>query len=494
MSEISKLTKFIIERCEEHSLHLEESSNGKFRIFTDSASGITLFLEIKEPNDFSFYFLERTYDILYHGDRTDVHVIISLMFASFLREFNCEISCSLFDIPHPVIPDEIWGRYIMPEQTSLQRGFTSWDKLGEAISKIILVIVMWREVFWKFAGCPCQECLKRNNIDSNMRAYDLSSELNHAENKLLRYTSRLNSGNRIRPDWSYFYDMKNEITVIKSETLSEYLELIFELSKSKSEIVEGVNGKFILNGEQKHYMADSYISELKKIYKSLGNKSTSEAVKITPLENMIISVSKPYIVAIGRMCGFHKFKIEREALRIRHNKESELLFPVALYEWDEDICPEQFEGLIKALLEREYSIKSVRKASPINQGDKGRDLIIQWKIIDERIVSEVQPPTLIINVVGQCKVSNKAVGKTKVLDIRDTVETHGAQGYFLAVSSQISAPLTEKLEELKTKGIWTEWWNRDDIEIRLSKNIDLLPAFTKVVKAKHQIKFVEKEE
>lgn len=493
MSEIEKLTEFIISFSKEHSLYVEESANGRFRIFTDQASGITLFLEVKSPTDFSFYFSERTYDILYNGDRTDVHVIMSLMFACFLREFKSEISCSLFDIPHPVIDDEIWGRYIMPEQTPLLWGITNWENLRDAISKIILSVVMWRELFWQFAGCPCEDCLKRVGIESNIREYELPSELNHDENKLLKYTPHLNCGNRIRPEWSYFYDMKNEITIIKSETLSTYLETLQKLSESKSETVDGVKGKFVLQDELKNYLPDSNIAEFKKLFKAVGLESNSKSIRILPLENMMISVDKPYIIAIGRLCGIHRFKTERESLRIRHNKESKLLFPVALFEWLDDVSPEQFEGLIKALLEREPNVVSVRKASPINQGDGGRDLLIEWNVRNESIVSEAHPPTSKIKVVGQCKSSNKSVGKNKVLDIRDTIESHNAKGYFLAVSTQISAPFTKKLEELHSKGLWTEWWNRDDIEIRLSKNQDLLPLFPSVVRAKYQIKFVEQD-
>lgn len=493
MSELEKLTEYIISFSKEHSLYVEESANGRFRIFTDQASGITLFLEVKSSTEFSFYFLERTDDILYHGDRTDVHVIMSLMFASFLREFKSDISCSLFDIPHPVVEDEIWGRYIMPEQTPLLWGINNYDKLIDAISKIIISVVMWRELFWQFAACPCQDCLKRIGIYSNYREYELPSELNHDENELLKHTPNLNSGNRTRPEWSYFYDMKNEITIIKSETLSAYLETIQKLSEGKSERVDGVNGKFILQGELKNYLADSNIAELKKLFKALGHESKPKDVRVIPLENMMVAVAKPYIIALGRMCGIHKFKVERESLRIRHNNESKLLFPVAQFEWLDDVSPEQFEGLIKALLEREPNVVSVRKASPINQGDKGRDLLIEWKVRNANIVSKAHPPTTQIKVVGQCKSSAKSVGKKKVLDIRDTVESHNAQGYFLAVSTQISAPLTQKLEELQSKGIFTEWWNRDDIEIRLSKNQDLLPLFPSVVRAKHQIKFVEQD-
>jgi len=143
-------------------------------------------------------------------------------------------------------------------------------------------------------------------------------------------------------------------------------------------------------------------------------------------------------------------------------------------------------------LEREPNVKIVRRPAPINQGDKGRDLLIEWYISNQNVISKDHPPISLIKVVGQCKASQSTVGKNKVQDIRDTVESHDSVGYFLAVSTQISAPLTEKLEELQLKGIWTYWWNRDDIETRLAKNIDLIPLYPKVLKVKHQVKFVEK--
>ncbi len=208
---------------------------------------------------------------------------------------------------------------------------------------------------------------------------------------------------------------------------------------------------------------------------------------------MILSVSSPYLIALGRLTGEYKFRVEKEKIRQRHNKESEFLFPISEYDWNDSICPNQFEDLIKALLERESSIESVRKNSPTNQGDKGRDLLIDWNVTNDVFVSEGISPIRRIKVVGQCKASSGTVGKSKVQDIRDTIETHNANGFFLAVSSQISAPLTEKLEDLKSKGIWTEWWNKDDIEIRLSKNPELIPLFPKVLKAKKVVKFYEKD-
>jgi hypothetical protein len=492
MSVKTDLEKVIKKLCKDYSLYLEENNENGFRVFTDHCTGLTLFLKIEEQTNLSFYFLLRTYDVVYNGDRSDIHVVMSLMFSSFLRLYDEGISCSLYDIPHPVIEDEIWGRYIMPEQAPAFIGISSIVQLTEKVSNIIQTVALWRDIFWRFASCPSEECMKLEKIE-NSNEYKLLEEFEKEIFSVLIPSNHVNYGIRERPSLNYLYDMQNEITLIKSSELILYLEFIQDFCERNLEQIEGINGTLIIDSEIQNYIDRKTIKEFNKLTKVLSfEKSTKVIHNFIILENMVIAISAPYIIALGRLCGRTEFKSERELLRTRHNKESELLFPIPLFEWQEKPCPNQFERLIKSLLEREPNVKSVRIPAPTNQGDKGRDLIVEWNVRNQYIVSETQPPISLIRVVGQCKVSNLTIGKNKVIDIRDTVETHNSMGYFLAVSSQISTALTEKLEELRSKGIWTSWWNREDIEMRLSKNQDLLPMFTKVLRAKHSIKYIEK--
>jgi len=493
MSEISNLTKLVNETCKELSIHVESVSDGNFRLFTDQATGITIFFKIEDPNNFSYYFLERTNSYVFNGDRSDIHVILSLMFACFLRNFKTNLSSSLFDIPHPKIDDEIWGRNIIPEQNPKQQDIKSWEDLEAFVIEIIKAVAFWRDAFWQYAGCPCADCIANNGDESNIREYEISPELDHSKNKFLKSTKRINYGTRNVPNWHYFYDIKNEITIIKSEGIAEFFEIILKSRIRNEDRINGINGEFFISGGLKNFIPDSIKSELRKHFKGLAKDIPINKIEFIPLENMIVSFSSPYIIALGRLTGEFRFKEEREKVKKRHNKEAELLFPIDLFEWNESICPDQFENLIMRLLDRESKVVSVRKNSPINQGDKGRDLLVEWSVIDVKSHSEIESAIHTIKVVGQCKASKNTVGKNKVIDIRDTIETHTADGFFLAVSSQISAPLTEKLEDLKSKGVWTEWWNKDDIEIRLSKNQDLIPMFPKVLKAKKGVKFYEKE-
>ena len=490
MKESNEIIRFVEKLCSDSSLELERSSENYFKINTDNASGISIILEIEKENKLSFYFIQRTYDIFYHGDRTDAHVVLSLMFSLFLRLSGLPISSSLFDIPHPIVEDEIWGRYIMPEQVPTFLGISSEEKLKDRIFNIIGLVSIWRRVFWEITGCPCDKCMQESKLD-NRRDYELENGMIESLKELYNQSPHINYGSRMRPNWNYLYDMENEITIIKSKELSEYVETIISGSKITESVIKGVNGELIVDQDITNFISNDIKIEFQKLIESLNNNSLKHP--IIPLENMLITVSNPYIIALGRLSGKSEFKLEREILRRRHNKEAEILFPIPSFLWLEKACPDQFENLIKALLEREPEIRSVRKPAPINQGDKGRDLIIEWNVIDKTIVSQSHPPTKLIKVVGQCKASKGTVGKGKVLDIRDTVETHNSQGYFLAVNSQISAPLTEKLESLKSKDVWTLWWNREDIELRLSKNQDLIPNFPKVVKVKHKIKFIDKD-
>jgi len=490
MIENTELHNIIQDLCDKHSLYLEDSGKEEYRIYTDYSSGITLFLKFENQSNLSFYFLQRTPDVVYQGDRSDVHVVLSLMFASFLRIFDLGISSSLFDIPHPVVPDEIYGRYIMPVQSPILFGINSKEKLIEVITKIISMTAIWREILWENLECPCEECLKNANID-NKRGYEIPTEFETSLEPL--YSSdHINFGSRIRPNWDCYYDMDNEVTIIKSKSLSNYLRFIFQLKTQDTKKIEGINGKLLLDGDVKNFIDNQTLQEFNKLIKTLIKNKTKIYYNLIPLENMVVTVVKDYIIALGRLAGKYEFKQERELVRKRHNQESQLLFPVSEFEWLNPVCPDQFEGLIKALLEREPNVITVRKPAPINQGDKGRDLLIEWNVINSAILSDKTPPTSLIKFVGQCKTSKKTIGKNKVQDIRDTLETHDSGGYFLAVNTQISAPLTEKLEELKDKGYKVEWWNKEDIESRLSNNQDLIPLFSKVIKVKNKIKFIEK--
>lgn len=472
----------IKEICDTFSFFIESSDENSFRIFTGEIDGLTLFLNINEDK-LGFYFLVRTHDIVYHGDRSDIHIVISIMLATFLK-INTNISCSIFDIPHPVIDDEIWGRYIYPAQYD-----STYINDIDFIENLLRSLFEWRYSFWEFNGCPCEECMKEENL-INVRDYDIESNLIGYTKTLNRY----NSGRRIRPSYSFVYDIDNDITIIKSKSLNEYINYIVKLFNYNPQKVSGINGDLLIDSNTYNFASYKALNEIEIVYKTIENCERFEVNNLVAIENFIISIGENYLIAKSVSSGLDAFKIEKEIIRERHNIEASILFPIPIFEWLVNPCPAQFELLIKSLLERDVKVKRVRIASPINQGDKGRDLIIDWEIVDKnQPFEETTPPSKVLRIVGQCKASNTSIGKSKVQDIRDTIEYHNASGFFLAVSTEITNPLTEALENLNQKQLWSDWWNRNDIEFRLNQHQDLIPKFDKVLKIKKTVKFVDEK-
>lgn len=469
----------IKEICNLFSFHVENSDETSFRIFTGEIDGLTLFLEIEEEK-LSFYFLVRTHDVIYHGDRSDIHIIISIMFSCFLK-IKAKISSSIFDIPHPVIDDEIWGRYIYPQQFE-----NSSSNILYQIENLLQTLYEWRFSFWKLIGCPCEKCMNEENI-VNKRGYDTTSSLEDYVTTIKHY----NNGTRVRPSYSFVYDFDNDITIIKSKSLVDYLRRIITIFDYDPKKINGINGNIFIDSDTFNFASYEALKEIENVQSYIDSNIQSGKNKCIVIENVIINVDEEYIIAKSVSSGIDSFKQEKELIRARHNLESSILFPVPIFEWLENPCPTQFELLVKSLLEREVKVKRVRIAAPTNQGDKGRDLIIDWEVVNlNHSFSQGVPPSQIQRIVGQCKASNNSIGKSKVQDIRDTIEQHDASGFFLAVSTQITNPLTETLEKLNQKQLWTDWWNRDDIEFRLNQNQDLIPKFDKVLKIKNTIKFV----
>lgn len=474
----SKIEENVKAICDSLSFIFENPEKNIFRIFTGEIDGLTLFLKIKDEK-LSYYFLVRTHDIIYPGDRSDIHIIISLMFSSFLK-VKTKISCSIFDIAHPVICDEIWGRYIYPQQYE-----NSSNNILDHIENLLQSLFEWRYSFWEFIGCPCKECLKEENI-INERDYDIESNLNN----YITTINRCNIGRRVRPAYSFVYDIDNDITIIKSKSLVDYLKRIITIFSYNPQKINGINGDILIDSSTFNFACYETLKEIENVLASIDKKLQNRTNKFIVIENFIINVDDEYIIAKSVSSGIDAFKQEKELIRERHNLESSILFPVPIFEWLENPCPKQFELLIKSLLERDIKVKRVRIAAPTNQGDKGRDLIIDWEIADKsQLFSQEVPPSQIQRIVGQCKASNNSIGKNKVQDIRDTIEQHDASGFFLAVSTQITNPLTETLEKLSQK-LWTDWWNRDDIEFRLNQNQDLIAKFDKVIKIKNTVKFI----
>jgi hypothetical protein len=104
--------------------------------------------------------------------------------------------------------------------------------------------------------------------------------------------------------------------------------------------------------------------------------------------------------------------------------------------------------------------------------------------VDAQLKEQI-PPYTVRRVIVQCKAFKDAVHKSKVPDIRDTVEHHNADGFFLAVSSHLGNTLTEHLYKMRSEGkVWADWWTRSEIEDRLRTHRHLVAKYSDIVQFK----------
>lgn len=130
----------------------------------------------------------------------------------------------------------------------------------------------------------------------------------------------------------------------------------------------------------------------------------------------------------------------------------------------------------------------MRQAGPTRERDGGRDFVARWRVSNSDGApdhsssrGQVPSPSTLKTVVVQVKALRPSVGKSKVLDIRDTVERHQGEGYFLVAFPQPANSLVEHLLMLGRSGIWTDWWDRAQIEARLRLNLDLMARYSDLV-------------
>jgi hypothetical protein len=415
------------------------------------------------------------------GDRTDWHDIVPTVMAVFFR-YQLQLSLSLYDDLNPAtgVPTELYGRYILI------------DQLPEVLTKPISESLPWlnqlyrwakvfgylfpRTVAWSHSG---EECDERYSFKAEAEQWAQHVRSCIGE----RSSSETDTFNfRWHPDWHYYRSIRREVSVIESEPLAKSLEALRKTDSEK--VLTTEVGSFFVVGSTANFVDRKIQRQLGRVLKQL-NPDTDNVLYI-PLETHAIAVASPYVVARKIDCGIRAFNRARSGLRERYEFERAWLFPPVSFEWADNIDDDEFEALVLQLLVVEPHVVRARRSGSSRDADQGRDLIIEWETVPLRTDDHTEGRLVVRRIVGQCKTSSGSIGKSDVKDIRDTVEHHGATGYFLASSSTITSDLATHLDRLKERNsIWTEWWGRAEIETRLRRNDDIVSQYSRLVKARN---------
>jgi hypothetical protein len=423
------------------------------------------------------------------GGRTDVHDLLSLFWAAILRANGVASSRLIDEGGFADIPGELYARWLAFDQigeSATQRSIK--DRISAHTAHAFHAlndVVDWIEI-----GYP--KSTWSNEADS------LLSSLN-AYGKFADFEDF--AGRRAVPDWFYAKSVTGGVTVA---VLPHAKAWAFRMALAAYDPVcfAGNSKTTIVSGDIKHAVSNRCISMALRLLKAVeggtfvlwkgANASPmDQAIVLIPLESHCLFLGAQTIVSIQTDCGLRAYEAERTKFLERRASENAVFSVDHVFEWTEKTDGGRFEDLVYALLEREKGVAWVRQAGPTRERDGGRDFVARWTVSsesgappslsggkDEQIVLI---PARAKNIVVQVKAHRPSVGKSKVVDIRDTIERHNAEGFFLVAFPQPANSLVEHLLSLARNGTWTDWWDRGQIESRLRKNLDLLARFSDLV-------------
>lgn len=425
------------------------------------------------------------------GGRTDVHDVFSLLWACVMRATGAASPILLSEEGFAGIEEEIYARWLVFEQVGeFNDGSSTKQRLLAHAAHAFHVlddVIGWERI--KYPGADWK--------DQDGEADVIVASLNAAGG--FKDFGEM-AGRRECPDWLYAKSLEGRISVVvfPAECMCALRRALFAYKPSST---EGRSRTSILGSRLKNAISKKVVSiglkyiraveteEFQLPWRGLEDSSLDPTIFAIPLESHCVFLGAQTLVAVESDCGLRQFEAERTKFLERRAKENAVFATDYIFHWPQKFDGSKFEDLIYALLEREAGMMWIRQASPANERDGGRDFIARWVVAvndgqggGSSAEAGVPTPAKALNVVVQVKALNPSVGKSKVQDIRDTVEHHQANGYFLIAFPQPANSLVEHLVALGRRGIWTNWWDRAQIETRLRRHVDLLARFADLVK------------
>jgi hypothetical protein len=441
------------------------------------------------PSGDMFVYLQCSASRTFNGDRTDLHDVFSWVAASLLRQAGA-CSSALIDIEHPatMIPGELYGRYLIPDQGSGH--LFSPDDIGLAAAAKYFDHLAMLEIFahtrtsiWH----PDPAVMMQDHYDPE-RHTDKQWASSIAE--LLQEKASPGEDlffQRDSTNWFYYRTYTGGIAVVESAEVAGILQ---EIGADPVEEVAGING-FLYTGKNfDQYVPHDALEVADRVLGQDGILADSSCpatqAAVIPFEDGVVVSKSNRAILLRRDTGASGFTRERSLVLERNRLEQERLFPPSGFEWAEDIDGGRFERLIYDLLECEPGVREVRALGGSREGDGGRDLVASWVTppTPGTAIPEGDTPARERRVIIQCKARKRSVGRSDLGGgVLDTLYMYRGEGYFLAVSSHPAVATIDLLEEVGRRGdYFTGWWGRTEIEQRLRRNPQILRRYDDIVR------------
>lgn len=432
----------------------------------------------------SVYISVRTTSWDFEGERTDVHDIWSITLAVFLRHLTPHISSAIIDVINPAVDvpyTEIYARLIVPVQSL--GPIVKTNAAGvKALRHILSTMTLCGRFLARFTRWLDPKRTKRiPAIDYRSQAITVWART--VSRALPSKIADAQFNGRINPCWLFYRSMRPRISVFENMPFVVGLRKRLENGKDTHNLTLR-RGEVLVSGTTTNIVSKRVQQSAMRILTQLPGEKAETRPVFVPLENYCVVLGEHHILSINADCGREMFERAREEIRGRHEREAAVLFRPAQVTLNSKINPALFELLVLDLLNRDSNVTWARKIGHTNQPEGGRDIIAEWNapLSGASHVLIGEPPLVRHTVICQCKASATAVGKSDVRDIRDLMDHHNANGFFLATSSYLTVALIDVLLKLRSSGrYWAEWWDNTEIEKRLLQHPDLVRKFSSLV-------------
>jgi hypothetical protein len=417
------------------------------------------------------------------GDKSDYHDLISLVWAAALR---CRevASVRLVDIPHPVVPNELHGRFVLfdkqPAASFIQLDSPDYETYEQIFDASIVAASGFSAIYRSLEGDPDAE--EWNVKGATEFAEELKRQLGYkAKKDSAKYNDRYN------PNWSYWRLDSRGITVFSFDANLQPL-IAMQLIGSNPQTLKSVDGGWLITGPLRNAVGKKTLSITSKLLRAVGENPPRELpllkmdvnFTVIPTESHLICTYDGGILAIVADCGYDRFVAERSALAERHRAESAVLFSGTRYVWKDRVDDDRFELLILDLLAREPGVHWARKVGRSRAADAGRDILADW-YLGPAPWQKADPQTPITRkrVIVQCKALAHSISLSDVGDVPVFLDLHDAQGFLLVAHPALTPQLVDYMTRVPSqRGFWADWWTTSEIEDRLRANRDIALRYT----------------
>ncbi|MFI1163305.1 restriction endonuclease [Streptomyces sp. NPDC020801] len=438
--------------------------------------GLALVLErIDDDQVFPYLHCQKPPGV-WSGGASDIVDITTYMAAAFMHGEG-KASYQLIDSEHPAASWELGERFLVPRQPmnlSIRRDLESMEHA---------LMDLWSFGAFMHMNLP-EYCPDRAEGDT------LAHQSTEADEWARQLATAVPEIFDVSKDWytvresprNFYYRAANgEISITRDSDVAFALGMF----AGNIETVTGPDGEIRHVGDLQNAISYRDVDKALQIIRASGERVDSrEDVTVFPFENALLCAGAETVVLLGSPGGRQAYQEQRERIIDQYRVISSTLLAPDSFTWAPKIDGQEFEDLVRELLEADPFVLQVRSAGPARERDGGKDLLIKqlvpgfraarWSTEDDNLQE--------IRVVVQCKATASTVGVSDVREIRDVIEDVGAQGFLLITSSRVSSALTNRLDTIRDKnGFHTDWWDRHQLEVLLRRNPHIVRRYPRIV-------------